>query len=296
MPPAGAFDLRRVRARGIQGQTHHEAVLVQSELVISTYQKPGYLALVLTTLLAQRRKPDSLCIADDGSDDRTRSVIAAFRAICPDLALRHVWQDDRGFRKTLILNEALRTSAAEYMVFIDDDCLMHPGYIERHLHLAARGQFLTGSVIRLKDALTQRLLTQGHLDWTAQHRPPGWTPRGLSEWLKSMPFPAPVMGVLDRLSPVRCSWAGGNASTFRDHMLAVNGFDSRMAYGGEDKEFGARLINAGIKGRHLRYSAPLYHLEHGRGYVDPKVRHANRDILLDTRTTGRVRTDHGLAP
>ena len=269
---------------------------MQSELVIATYQKPEYLALVLTTLLGQRRKPDSLCIADDGSDDRTAAVIAAFRSTCPDLDLRHVWHDDQGFRKTRILNEALRSSTADYMIFIDDDCLMHPGYIERHLHLAKRGQFLTGSVIRLDDALTQRLLALGRLDWTAQIRPPGWTPRSLSEWLKSMPLPAPVMGVLDRLSPVRCSWAGGNASTFRAHMLAVSGFDTRMAYGGEDKEFGARLINAGIRGRHLRYSAPLYHLDHRRGYVDPETQGKNRDILLDTRASGRVRTDHGVAP
>lgn len=269
---------------------------MHSELVISTYQKPGYLALVLTTLLAQRRKPDSLCIADDGSDDRTGAVIAAFRATCPGLPLRHVWHDDDGFRKTLILNQALRQSTADYLIFIDDDCLMHPGYIERHLHLAARGRFLTGSVIRLDATVTAGLITRGHLDWTAQGRLAGWTPRGLSDWLKSMPLPAPIMGLLDRASPVRCSWAGGNASTFRDHMLAVNGFDTRMAYGGEDKEFGARLINAGITGRHLRYSAPLYHLDHGRSYVDPKVQGENRRILLDTRATRRIRTDHGVAP
>jgi hypothetical protein len=30
-----------------------------------------------------------------------------------------------------------------------------------------------------------------------------------------------------------------------DHILKVNGFDTEMAYGGEDKEFGARLINLG---------------------------------------------------
>jgi hypothetical protein len=103
------------------------------------------------------------------------------------------------------------------------------------------------------------------------------------------------MGILDRLSPIRCSWAGGNASTFRSNILLVNGFDTRMAYGGEDKEFGARLTNAGIRGRHIRYSAPLYHLDHARGYVDPQMVAANRAILGETRRTGRVRTEHGLA-
>lgn len=269
---------------------------MRSELVISTYQKPDYLALVLTTLVGQILRPDSVCLADDGSDGRTAAVIAAFRAELPNLPLRHVWHEDRGFRKTLILNDAVRSSTADYMMFIDDDCLMHPGFIARHLHLARRGRFLTGSVIRLDASLTRDLLAQGRIDWTARGRPPGWQPQKLSETLKSMPFPPAVMGVLDRLSPVRCSWAGGNASTFRDHILAVNGFDTDMAYGGEDKEFGARLINSGIRGRHLRYSAPLYHLDHGRSYVDPQMVARNRAIILETRRTGRVRTESGIDP
>lgn len=269
---------------------------MHSELVISTFQKPDYLALVLGTLAGQLRRPDRVCVADDGSDARTAAVIGAFSAAHPEMPLRHVWHPDQGFRKTAILNEAVRTGTADYMIFIDDDCLMHPRYIERHLQLAQEGRFVTGSVIRLNDALTRDLLAQGHCRWTAQGRPPGWQPQNFSERLKSMPLPPAVMGVLDRLSPVRCSWAGGNASTFRDHILAVNGFDTRMAYGGEDKEFGARLINSGVRGRHLRYSAPLYHLDHGRSYVDPAAVARNRAIIVDSRATGRVRTPSGIDP
>lgn len=269
---------------------------MRSELVISTYQKPDHLALVLMTLAGQARRPDSVCVADDGSDGRTKTVAQAFAARHPDLPLRHVWHEDHGFRKTLILNEAVRSSSADYMIFIDDDCLMHPTFIGRHLDLARHGRFLTGSVIRLDASVTCELLAQGRIDWTPQGRLPGWQPKSLSERLKSMPLAPRLMGMLDRLSPVRCSWAGGNGSTFRNHVLAVNGFDTRMAYGGEDKEFGARLINAGIRGRHLRYSAPLYHLDHGRSYVDPQTVARNRAIILETRRTGKVRTDHGIGP
>lgn len=261
------------------------------ELVISTYQKPDYLALVLSTLLSQTRIPKSVCIADDGSDHRTANVVATFSE---RLSLRHVWHEDRGFRKTLALNQAVRTSTADYMIFIDDDCLMHSTYIERHLQLARRGRFLTGSVIRLPSDQSARLLATKQVEWTSRGRLFGWQPSGLSEWLKSMPFPAQVMGVLDRISPVRCSWAGGNASTFRDHIVAVNGFNNRMAYGGEDKEFGARLINSGIKGRHLRYSAPLYHLDHPRGYVDAEIVQRNRQIILKTRASGSTYCEDGI--
>ncbi len=268
---------------------------MQSELIISTYQKPAYLALVLQTLAGQSRMPDRLCIADDGSDTRTAAVVAGFQATLPSLSVRHVWHQDQGFRKTLILNTAVVSSTADYLIFIDDDCAMHPGFIARHLALAERGRFVTGSVIRLSEAMTATLLARGRIGWTDRGRPEGWAPRGPSEWLKSMPYPAGVMGWLDRMSPVKCNWAGGNSATFREHILAVNGFDTRMEYGGEDKEFGARLTNAGIRGRHLRYSAPLYHLEHPRGYVDAEVKRRNREIIEATRATGKVRTDSGIA-
>lgn len=266
-----------------------------SELVIATYNKPAYLAIVLDALAGQTVLPDTVCIADDGSDERTAIVIASFRDRYPDIQIRHVWHEDLGFRKTLILNEAVQTSCADYMIFIDDDCLMHPLFIKRHLKLASVSRFLTGSVVRLAAALSADLVSRGTCSWTPDGRPPFWRPSGLSERLKSMPLNPSIMGVLDSLSPIRCSWAGGNASTFRSNILAVNGFDTRMAYGGEDKEFGARLTNAGVAGRHIRYSAPLYHLEHGRGYVDPMVVAANRAILRDTRLGRRVWTSFGLA-
>jgi len=47
-------------------------------------------------------------------------------------------------------------------------------------------------------------------------------------------------------------------------ILKVNGFDERMQYGGQDRELGERLFNAGIKSKQLRYSAVVVHLDHKR--------------------------------
>lgn len=261
------------------------------ELVAATYQKPEYLRLALSCVAQQVVLPDQVCVADDGSDGRTAAVLAEFA----NLPLRHVWHADQGFRKTRILNEAVRTSGADYVIFIDDDCLMHPCFVQRHLQLARRDRFVTGSVIRLNGAMTQGLLAAGKVVW-AEGRLPGWQAAGVSDWLKAMPLPPGVMGVLDALSPIRRSWAGGNAGTFRDNILKVNGFDETMAYGGEDKEFGIRLGNAGIRGVTLRYSAPLYHLDHARGYVEPEVQRRNRAMIAAARAAGKTWTDQGIEP
>jgi len=67
-----------------------------------------------------------------------------------------------------------------------------------------------------------------------------------------------------------------------------------MAYGGEDREFGVRLVNNGIKPKHVRYNAIVIHLDHKRGYVDPKTVQANKSHRLNVDKQGIIQTKHGI--
>ena len=243
---------------------------MQTELIISTFNKPDYLKLLIDSLYLQTALPDIVCFADDGSDSKTYELIKNINNKQNKFYIRHEWQENKGFRKNLILNKAIITSNADYIIFIDGDCVMHPNFVQRHLSMAQEGVFLSGSVIRLTTHFSKRILKNGKVEFDNKSKLKGWKPETFSDRLKSMPVGSNIMSVLDRISPVKCSWSGGNASTFRKHIITVNGFDTKMYYGGEDKEFGVRLINARIKGKHLRYTAPLYHIDHERGYVDIK--------------------------
>ena len=59
-----------------------------------------------------------------------------------------------------------------------------------------------------------------------------------------------------------------------------NGFNENMQYGGQDRELGERLVNYGIKGKQIRYSAICIHLDHKRGYNTPESIAKNRSIRL----------------
>ena len=107
---------------------------MRSELIITTYDKPTYLDVCLSTTIRQVRQPDSICIADAGSDHRTRDVIERVRAACPDVDIRHRWHEDDGFRKSAALNKAIDSSSTGYLIFIDDDCLLHPASCPRSSH------------------------------------------------------------------------------------------------------------------------------------------------------------------
>lgn len=128
----------------------------------------------------------------------------------------------------MVLNKEINSSATRYLIFIGDDCLMHPCFIKRHIEQAASKQFLTGSLIRLGAALTRQIIQNKRVIWNEHRTLADWEPRNYSEYLKSMPVSARVMGVLDRLSPARRSWAGCNSSAFLEDVVRINGFTALM--------------------------------------------------------------------
>jgi hypothetical protein len=208
---------------------------MRTELIVATYENPRSLRLSLASVARQRLLPDGVAIADDGSGPETRAVIEAFAAANPGLAVRHVWHEDAGFRKAAILNRAIASSGAEFLVFIDGDVMIHPGFVARHVALARPDRWASGSLIRLDAAATAAVteadVASGRVferDWLRAH---GAFDR-IGTWLKAMPFPMPVMAFLDRVSPVQRAWCGANASAFREALLRVNGFDETMRWGG----------------------------------------------------------------
>lgn len=73
-------------------------------LVISTYNRPDVLAKSLEGVTLQRRPPDEVLIADDGSGQPTRDLVQSWSKSLT-FPVKHIWHEDHGFRKTSILNQ-----------------------------------------------------------------------------------------------------------------------------------------------------------------------------------------------
>ena len=263
-------------------------------VIVSTYNQPVWLGKVLHGYLLQTFRDFELLIADDGSDRRTSDVIEAFRRLA-DFPVRHVWHEDRDFRKCAILNLATLQAEADYLVFTDGDCIPRKDYLATHDRLAAPGCFLSGGYCKLpmdlSMAITEDDIASGRafsLRWLRQH---GLT--RLSPALKIGPGPK-LASLLDVLSPTKASWNGHNASTWKKHIFAVNGHNEEMRYGGEDRELGERLLNSGLTAKRVRHRALLLHLDHQRGYVTPESLGRNRAIRDETVVTRRVWCPDGI--
>ena len=231
-------------------------------VIVTTYNRPDALDLVLESYLAQDAREFELIVADDGSTDETRRVIESYVRRAP-FPLRHLWQEDLGFRPAAIRNRALAATDAEYVIFSDGDCVAPRDFVTRHAQLAEAGYFLAGNRVLLSEAFTARALSQR----LPLHRWDAWA--WLHAWLRGdvnrcLPFLRLPEGALRKRSLAR--WEGVktcNLSAWREDLLRVNGLDeSYTGWGLEDSDLVIRLLRAGVKHKSARFAAPLIHLWH----------------------------------
>lgn len=267
---------------------------MQVSVIFTTYNHPKWLEKTLWGFSNQTHKDFEIVIGDDGSGPETKAVIDFIKAET-DLKIQHIWHEDNGFQKCVIMNKALQAAKYDYVVFTDGDCIPAPDFLEWHVKLAEENRFLSGGYVKLpldlSRAITREDIVAGRATdaaWLKQHGVAG------SLKLLKLQTNATLGTVLDKLSTTRASWNGHNASTWKKHAIETNGFDERMQYGGQDREFGERLENMGIRGKRIRFRAACVHLDHPRGYAKPESIAKNKAIRAETRCKKVKRTPFGI--
>ncbi len=267
---------------------------MQASVIFSTYNSPEWLGKVLWGYSQQTHKDFEIIIADDGSTKETAALIETMRRET-DLVIRHVWQEDDGFQKCRILNKAILHARADYVIFSDGDCIPRGDFVATHLREAEPGKYLSGSYFKLPMS-TSKTITRDDIvsgrcfdkNWLYAN---GLPRRRKTLKISASPFFARV---LNTITTTRCNLKGSNASAWLKDILAVNGFDERMQWGGLDREFGVRLVNLGVKPKHVRYNAICLHLDHSRGYKNPEMVKANKALRRFNEKNRVHWTDFGI--
>jgi glycosyltransferase involved in cell wall biosynthesis len=227
---------------------------MRTSLLIATYNWPAALALALASVRAQRRMPDEVIIADDGSGEETRRLIERESASFP-VPLRHIWHEDSGFRLATIRNKSMAAAVGEYLIQVDGDLVLHPAFVDAHTTFARRGSYAQGSRAMLDAKRTSDALASGRLEVSAFSA--GVRNRANALYLPALA--ALVGGPTDPLDRTR----GCNMAFWRDDIVRVNGYNEAIeGWGREDSELAARLQNAGVRRRNLKFSAVAWHLDH----------------------------------
>ena len=107
-------------------------------LIITTYNWPESLLLVIESVKHQSIIPDEIIIADDGSLEDTRDLIIKFQKNS-NLNIIHSWQKDIGFRAARSRNNAIFRSSGDYIVLIDGDTILHTNFVQDHIASSEHG-------------------------------------------------------------------------------------------------------------------------------------------------------------
>jgi len=271
--------------------------VAKASVIVSTYNQPAFLGLVLLSLRLQSRFDFEVVVADDGSGEETRCLVQSFVADSP-YPLRHVWQEDDGFRKPAILNQAVRASTADYLIFNDGDCLAHRHFVRGHLGLSRSGSVLVGRTPRLGRELTEGITRADVERGSAQRITLGKVLDYLRGRTTKLEFGVYVgndwlFRQVQKTKKTLELW-GGNFSCWKTDYVKVNGFNEQITgWGKEDDEIGVRFRNAGLQVVSVANRAVNFHLWHPKGHRVREVIEKNMGVKKEFQRSGEYRCQVG---
>ncbi len=250
-------------------------------VILSAYERPDLVRLALLSIGRQTRRADEVVIIDDGSGPGVADSVGEYAANLPFASVKHVWQEDRGFRLARSRNNGIREAAGDYLVFWDQDIVATPGYLDLYSRHCRSGQFLVAFPVMLTEEQSGRIGPEAVAlgDYSgvvteAQAR------RIRRQHFKDLGYY--YLGKVLRRNRYRPKLRGGYFGIPRRDLLAVDGFDENYrGWGAEDDDLGRRLYRAGVVGRTVfrdDFPIHLWH-PHRTGTEDsPNLAYYNRRL------------------
>ncbi len=236
----------------------------EASVILSAYNQPRELEAVLSGYCRQSLGAFEIVVADDGSGPEIRALVDWFASRAP-FALRHVYQPDEGFRKSRVLNAAVRQSRSEYLIFADEDCVPHRDFVRAHWEHRASRTVLCGRRVLLSRELSRAVTAQQVAAGALERFSPSKIMDALlgrgSHWDEAIPVTVPFLhNLLFRREP---GILGSNFSLEKSLYREIKGFDEAfVGYGGEETDLERRLRLAGARFRWVTHRAIQYHLYH----------------------------------
>lgn len=237
-------------------------------LIASVYNKVKEFEVLLLSLCNQTFKDFEVIAADDGSGPEIKKLINEFKHR-KLLDIKHVWHEDKGFKKNRILNKAINASTADYLIFIDGDCLPKENFISQHNKHKAMNTVLCGNRVDLGKKFSDKFIIE-------ENKPGNSGQKILSLFWDSIKskddrstrveeaifIKSDLIHKIIRTKNPRL--LGANFSIPKKLLEKINGFDENYAGPGigEDTDIEYRLKLAGAKFKSVRNKAILFHLYH----------------------------------
>ncbi len=232
-------------------------------VIIPVYNRLEHLRAGFLCLLAQERQPDELIITDDGSSENVLDFIGDLIPKAK-FKVKHIYQEDKGFRKTRALNNAVRNCEGELLIFCDQDLIFGEDYIKTIESKIQKNYFIMGRPENTKkeerDKIIFELNNGNKYENTIKNINKEYKKAVdkllRKDYIRNLLY---VLGIKKR----GIKLVGMSYSLFKKDYIKVNGYDEKyQGWGEEDDDFGNRLNAAGVKGKTFKTKELTLHLWH----------------------------------
>jgi glycosyltransferase involved in cell wall biosynthesis len=221
-------------------------------VIVPTFNRASSLQRLIASLNALL-PPNSInaeiLIVDNGSTDNTASVLAQAGSECTKFSLRVLREDRQG--KSSAVNRALSSARGKILLIVDDDVVVHPQWLSKHVEFHSVTSF---------DAVQGRILPG--VDFEGRPADPN----------KLREYNIPIVDYGEDVCEIRGLLAT-NVSFKREVFEKVGFYDARLGVGasgfGEDTEFSMRIRKGGFKIGYTPHAVVYHELNparYGRGY------------------------------
>ena len=244
--------------------------IMKASLIISIYDNIRFLKVILDSLHFQTEKDFEIIIAEDGQNSTVMEFINQYPF---EQSYQHLTQRDEGWRKNKAMNTAIRAANAEWLIFIDGDCVLHERFIEMHLRYAHEDTILAGKRVKLDEGSSEFLMENITNIKLLEKQLVGklFYGKGKIRNIEEGIFISPdgLLGFIPKLRKLN-NLKGCNMSFSKKAIYAINGFDEEYILPaiGEDFDLTWRFQSAGFHYKSVRNLAVQYHLFHPENWVD----------------------------
>lgn len=239
-------------------------------IIISVYKDTEALNFILESLENQTVPANEIIVSEDGDSIEMATFIAAKKNQYPTLV--HLTQHDDGWRKNIAMNNAIKASSNEYLIFIDGDCVPYRTFIQGHIENAQKGIVLCGKRFELGPKFSNKVKSnqlklsdiEKNFLWylpamlldNARHPEDGFTFKSHS-FISNLIHKRYVRHII-----------GCNYSCYKEDFLKINGLDEtyRLPAEGEDVDPSWRFRGMGIELKSCRSNANVIHLYHRKRF------------------------------
>lgn len=238
-------------------------------VIVTVYNRFEYVRNVILSLINQTLQIDELILADDGSKENIEQYIKDLIPKCR-FSIKHVWQEDIGFRLARSRNNGARVATGDFLIFLDQDVIFSKTFIQKVYDVRKKKRivFVRGyqtslvekeevfSYINSKIFSYEKIYNIIYKEKIAKEYKNQVIKDKLYRilyWFKLRNRGAKMVGMMFAL--------------YKVDYEAINGFDDNYkGWGQEDDDFGNRFYKYGGEVYPLMLKEYLFHMYH---YFDP---------------------------